>query len=98
MKTLKVLFSALLISLTFTSCDVKSTDPIQDDFQDWVDSMDVAQAKEDSLFNLYLDSLDNVLENDTIINIDFTGVCGAKTKSGDFCTRKVSGGGKCWQH
>ena len=27
-----------------------------------------------------------------------TGVCGAKTKSGSYCKRKVKGGGKCYQH
>ncbi|MDA3614669.1 hypothetical protein [Polluticaenibacter yanchengensis] len=24
--------------------------------------------------------------------------CGAKNKTGGFCKRKVSGGGRCWQH
>src|SRR5690606_28669742 len=25
-------------------------------------------------------------------------VCGAKNKTGGYCKRKVSGGGRCWQH
>lgn len=27
-----------------------------------------------------------------------TGYCGAPTKKGGSCRRKVSGGGRCWQH
>ena len=27
-----------------------------------------------------------------------SGICGALTKKGDTCSRRVSGGGRCWQH
>lgn len=31
-------------------------------------------------------------------NSSYVGVCGARTKSGGSCKRRVRGGGRCWQH
>ena len=31
-------------------------------------------------------------------NSSYSGYCGALTKKGGSCRRKVSGGGRCWQH
>lgn len=28
----------------------------------------------------------------------YSGICGARTKKGGACKRRVSGGGTCWQH
>jgi hypothetical protein len=43
---------------------------------------------------------DGVARSETAVNVSKTddAICGARTKSGRPCQRRVKGGGRCWQH
>jgi hypothetical protein len=44
------------------------------------------------------EQLQNQLDKPQIIESEPVYFCGAQTKKGTPCTRKVKGGGRCWQH
>lgn len=94
----KILFICVIsLSLQYSyvfSQDNKKTKPDIENVQK--DSIDTKNTSNNN--STYSSKKTTTTKTSSVKKSTGSTTCGARTKSGGYCKRKVAGGGRCWQH
>lgn len=88
-------------SIEFYKSQLLKESSMQKAYQDTINFYRVQIAERQKIIdrlNLKTEKSSNVSTSKPVKTSSYSSVCGARTKKGGYCQRKVSGGGRCWQH